>query len=62
MGPTHYIKPDLIKMNNLTKFNIRILEEIGAKVIIIPFDSGKRYGKEATKLLLDYLKKYNIVK
>ena len=62
LGPTHYIKPDMKEMNTLTKFKFRILEEIKVKLIALPFDSGKRYGKEVKDLLLDYLKESTILK
>ena len=62
LGPTHYIKPDMNKMNTLTKFKFRILGELKAKLIAIPFDSEQRHGKESKEFLLDHLKEYKILK
>lgn len=38
-GPTHYIKPDLQKMNRVTVFKGKCLQKMGYKVISIPFNS-----------------------
>ena len=62
LGPTHYIKPEMKKMNTLTKFKFRIIGEIKAKLIDIPFDSEKRHGKECKEFLMDHLKEYKILK
>lgn len=38
-GPTHYLKPDLNRMNRVTEFKNKCLEKMGYKVISVPFNS-----------------------
>src|SRR4051812_18689085 len=62
MGPIHFLKPNFERMNATTEFKMKIFKLHGYNVIVVPFNSVEKQGKESMRLLYDQLKELKIVK
>ncbi len=58
-GPAHYLKPANVKdqkFNLVTSYKIQILEKMGYKVILIPYNVTKTHGLSLDSYLIQQIR------